>query len=267
MSRFGQLQHNARIMSPVTTSKNTISLVIADTDSYRLARNAVERTIGLFPVNEVLIFSDDPLHWPGFQVIPVPKIASITDYNRIILFELPKHLKTDFALVIQFDGFVINPDEFSDFFYKFDYIGAIWPNTKLGHMVGNGGFSLRSKRLVQSVAKLSKSVDVTIPEDRTVSRLLRPALEEFGGIVYAPPEVACYFSIEFDRPGPVLPFGFHGMHLLPIAYQNDCQFLIEHLSERCLREGSYQLNQLRRGFAGLSTEAQELFAKRLAQRN
>ena len=64
---------------------------------------------------------------------------------------LKKYIDTDFCLIIQGDGFVIHPENWTDEFLKYDYIGAPWRN--LAHYsfirVGNGGFSLRSKKLLK----------------------------------------------------------------------------------------------------------------------
>ena len=47
--------------------------------------------------------------------------------------------KTSHALMIQFDGYVLSGDRFSDNFLSYDYIGAPWPHYQ-SHKVGNGGF-------------------------------------------------------------------------------------------------------------------------------
>lgn len=243
----------------------SISLVIIDTDVSPLARSAVERTISLFPVDEVLIFSSRDCQWGNFPVIPTQKITSLADYNRILLTDLPHKLNSDFALIIQFDGFVIDPSSFSDFFFKFDYIGAPWPaGTVPGHgaMVGNGGFSLRSKKLIETVANCQPAIMVDVSEDVTICRLLRPLLEERDGICFAPVEVARHFSIEFEDIKDSVPFGFHGLHILPKIYQDDYKFLIDNLPVRCFKSGSYQLRCLQKGFSHSNAEAQRLFAER-----
>ena len=58
----------------------TISLVIVDTDSYKLAKNAVHQTLEVFPVDDVLVFSDEPSEWKGYSVILIDKIKTIRDY-------------------------------------------------------------------------------------------------------------------------------------------------------------------------------------------
>ena len=106
--------------------QNTTSLVIIDTESHALARRAVDRTLEIFPADEVIIFSDDAEKWAPYSIVPIGKITALADYNRAILADLPNRLKTDFALVIQFDGFAINASAFTDDFYSYDYIGAPW---------------------------------------------------------------------------------------------------------------------------------------------
>lgn len=223
-----------------------------------MAKKAIDKTIEIFPVDDVIIFSDDPSHWGGYDCIRVDKIKSSADYNSILLGQLPNHLKTDFALVIQYDGFVIDPSSFTDFFFKFDYIGAPWPAGYIknqGAIVGNGGFSLRSKRLVDTILKYGDAIDINYSEDAMICRFIRPLIEEIEDIRFAPVEVARYFSIEFEDTKNYNPFGFHGLHFLPIIYQNDLNFLLDNLPQRCLIEGSYQLNNLKMGFSNLSNDA------------
>jgi len=248
----------------------SVSVVIIDTDGIELARRAVERSTNLFSFDDVLIFSDQPKKWGNFSIIEIKKINSLSDYNRAIYEELPKRLNTDFALIIQFDGFVLNPSSFTNFFYEFDYIGAPWPAGSIpgrSAIVGNGGFSLRSKRLIQTLANYRASIIVNVPEDVTICRYLRPMLEEQDNICFAPVEVARYFSIEFEKIKLPTPFGFHGLHRLPEVYKDDCKFLVDNLPDRCFQPGSYQLQNLKIGFSRLGAEAQQLFLDRLSKFN
>ncbi|MFM6811478.1 MAG: DUF5672 family protein, partial [Dolichospermum sp.] len=83
--------------------------------------------------------------------------------------ELNSFIETEFCLVTQGDGFIINPQFWSEEFLNYDYIGAPW--RKQSHLVnsqgqtvnildlnknrvGNGGFSLRSKRLLELCSEL-----------------------------------------------------------------------------------------------------------------
>jgi len=65
----------------------------------------------------------------------------------------------------------------------------------------------------------------------------------------------------------VTPFGFHGLHILPMIYGDDHPVLIENLPARCLKEGSYQLSNLRMGFSNLGDAAKALLERRVSQSN
>ena len=65
-------------------------------------------------------------------------------------------------------------------FLNYDYIGALWPHYK-ENQVGNGGFSLRSKKLLESSRKLiEENPDYNLPliEDDYICREKRLDLEK-----------------------------------------------------------------------------------------
>lgn len=136
----------------------------------------------------------------------IDRIQSRIDYSRFMLRSLANHVDTSHALCIQWDGFVLDGGAWDPAFLTYDYIGAPWPHFDDGHNVGNGGFSLRSKRLLEACAALPLS-DVEL-EDVLISRRHRPALEA-SGIRFAPESVARRFS--YERMSPTgSEFGFHG---------------------------------------------------------
>ena len=55
--------------------------------------------------------------------------------NRFCIADMWKHFETDFVLVVQFDGRIFNPGAWNDGFFKYDWIGAPWPDG----VCGNGG--------------------------------------------------------------------------------------------------------------------------------
>lgn len=204
----------------------TVAVAIVDTEQYKLASNALIHSINNFKFDQVIIFSDDPSMWGGFQINTIKKISSIDEYNFIITKVLPEKLHCDFVLIIQFDGFILNPEQFTEEFFDYDYIGAPWPQFENCN-VGNGGFSLRSKKLVDRVAQQAhESFDVA--EDLFICRYLQ-LLPEFQDIKFAPKELAEKFSVEFP-PVPFKSFGFHGIFHLPNIYANNLSLLIENLS-------------------------------------
>lgn len=204
-----------------------VALAIADTQSYVLANNAIQACTMRFDFKQVYVFTDAPQHWPQYQTVSVPKMRGIEDYNRIILDELPKWIEEDFCVICQFDGFILDASAFSQDFYNFDYIGAVWPDYP-NDRVGNGGFSWRSKKLMQAVATLSHLRQPGEAEDLFICRRLRPELEARYGCVFADEQTAQRFSYEII-PHSQSSFGFHGIFNLPMVYRNDLQFLVENL--------------------------------------
>lgn len=213
----------------------SMSLVIVDTDSYALANAAVERCVKRFSFNDVLIFSDDAKKWNGMKVHTIPKISSIGDYNNFMLNELPKYVKTSHFMTIQFDGFILNPTEWSPLFLHYDYIGAPWPSHNHGAFnVGNGGFSLRTKRLADFITKQHYDYEKEqLPEDVYVCRKLRPSIEK-EGMHFAPDPIASHFSAEsyiYRYP----TFGFHNIRFMSLVYADNLDFLIDNLTDRIVQ--------------------------------
>lgn len=143
--------------------------------------------------------------------VKIPHIASIKEYSRFMVYELYKYIDTEFILVIQSDGYVMNPAAWTDDFLKYDYIGATWW-FRDRHNVGNGGFSLRSKKLMEIVAT-DKHIRIYHPEDEAICRKYGRFLQVKHGIEFAPDNVAKKFSIEGWRQNDktyIGQFGFHG---------------------------------------------------------
>jgi len=141
------------------------------------------------------------------------------DYSKFMLKELTKHFTTSHILTIHADGYVVNFKAWSDEFLQYDYIGATWLY-KDGMNVGNGGFSLRSKKLCDILATNDIDVNLMHPEDHCICRTYRPSLEKDFGIKFAPEEVANRFSIEAYGSSAIHganmysgQFGFHSRHV------------------------------------------------------
>ena len=207
--------------------RSDITYVVIDTLNHRLSARALEQSNQRFPLKNVLIFTNKPDNWNGRQVIEIPEIKSTNDYNSVVFFDLPKHLKTDFALFIQYDGFVLSGELFTDQYLNWDYIGAPWPHYS-DFSVGNGGFSLRSKRLVNSIQKYLLPDDLHSAEDVVICRYLRARLEENDDLRFAPEKIAEMFSYEMKKPD-FNTFGFHGLFHLPELMVGEIEELFEYL--------------------------------------
>lgn len=168
----------------------------------------------------------DSLHLDGIENVQVKRMGSLNDYSYNVIYELPPLIQTEYALIVQFDGFVVNPQAWDSEFLNYDYIGApfelppaddaITHRDRSGRLfrVGNGGFSLRSKRLMD--LPISTKMPWTdfhgvFNEDCFICANNRH-LYEAAGMRFAPLEVAAKFSRESNIPENegIGTFGFHG---------------------------------------------------------
>ena len=156
-----------------------------------------------------------------------PKINNIMDFNYYLFSEFGKHIETSHCLIVQYHGYIINPEMWEDSWLEYDCIGAPWPIKENSYIanngervrVGNGGFTLRSKRLCELPKKLSlqlKEEQGYWNEDGNICCYHRKELLE-NGVNYAPVEVAAKFSFETLVPENQYldkTFGFH-RNILP----------------------------------------------------
>lgn len=150
---------------------------------------------------------------PGICVIPIQRLASSAAYSDFLLSQLVDHVGTSHCLVAQWDGHVIDASRWLPEFLDFDYIGASWPQFDDGHDVGNGGFSLRSRRMMEMCR--AAPFRASHPEDLAIGRVNRSWLEG-RGIRFAPRAVADLFASE--RAGDLTAsFGYHGVWNMPQA--------------------------------------------------
>ncbi len=148
---------------------------------------------------------------PGVRWVETEPLRSIEAYSTYMLKSLAPLIRTSHVLIVQWDGFVLNGAAWSDEFLSFDYIGAPWNHIAEPFSVGNGGFSLRSLRLLQALQ--SPAVVPNHPEDVCICVTHRVALEAMG-LRFAPTELARRFAVEDDPLSPRV-FGFHGPYHLP----------------------------------------------------
>lgn len=145
------------------------------------------------------------------RVVEIPRLDTSEEYSNFILRHLVDYISTEHCMIVQWDGHIIDPTRWREEFLNYDYIGARWPQFNDGKDVGNGGFSLRTKRLMELCRQ--PTFVPHHPEDVAVCRTNR-ALMESNGMRFAPARLADAFSAE--RTGdPTRSFGYHGVFLMP----------------------------------------------------
>ncbi len=192
-----------------------VTLVAVDTRAPLLATQALLRSMSGIDFARAILFTHEwnpkrPL--PGIEIVDIDAITSSAEYSHFILRLMPSWVRTSHVLVTQWDGFVVEPWAWTNSFLAYDYVGAPWPDQPDSRAVGNGGFSLRSRRLL--AAGMDLRIDDEHPEDVALCRTYRNLLEREHGVSFAPISLARRFAYENDdSQGPT--FGFHGSYNLP----------------------------------------------------
>lgn len=183
---------------------------------------------------KALLLSDRPPAQPLDARVEWRKINQLkcrADYSRFMLGDLADHVNTTHALCVQWDGYVLHGARWNPAFLEYDYIGAVWPQFSDGGNVGNGGFSLRSKRLLRATQTLQCSGYES--EDVLIGRTYRQQLEN-EGIRFAPERIARQFAYERTPPTGE-EFGFHGaFNLVRYLSAEDALRLFRSLEPRVL---------------------------------
>lgn len=222
-----------------------VTLCCVDCINHDLALAALDQCARKCAFARILFATDRSFAIDGVDCVRIAPITSREAYSQFVIKELSAHVDTDFALLVQWDGFVVNAQAWSDDFLDYDYIGARWTFHADAHTVGNGGFSLRSKRLLEALRDpriVAESV-----EDVAICRTYRGYLESHHGIRFAPEEVADRFSFEASYFA-TLPFGFHGLfNFWMFLGKTELASFLQMATPRIL--GSVQCMRLARNYA------------------
>jgi hypothetical protein len=178
-----------------------------------------------------LVTHERPKDLPDFiEYSKCYNITNINEYSYYCIYNLTNHVNTSHCLLIQADGFVINPDKWENSWLEYDYIGSLWEYNENAYIdpfgnhqrVGNGGFSLRSKKLLDVPKHEHIEWDVNqgdfykhmnannFAEDGNICVHNRHIYERCG-CKFAPVEVAARFAHEksIKETEGIVPFGFH----------------------------------------------------------
>jgi hypothetical protein len=208
-----------------------VTLVIVDTVCHELAALAVKDALERARFGAVVIHTDDTAPFKRIlgsadafsddDLVYFRKIERLTSVDAAMAhlwYDAPALVETSHALIAQWDAGIVDAALWSDEFLDYDYVGAPWGWHGDAHEVGNGGFSLRSRRLMQYVAEHRDEFPLGHPEDDVLCRRYRPELERCG-FRWAPVELALRFSFERTGfSGVDRHFGYHGIFNWPRVF-------------------------------------------------
>lgn len=201
------------------TALPDVALVAFGTVCHDLMAKAVLDSVRQCSFADVLVWSDRDLRLPGIPTRPF-QCSSQVEADRFWWKQAWKPVKVSHFLTIQWDSWVVDASMWRPEFLEFDYIGAPWWYRD-GWNVGNGGFSLRSRRLAEHVARNGTIFPLQFPEDVALCRRYRGLLEA-DGFRWAPDDVAIDFAFECVRPSLTSPhFGFHAFRNFPFVLDRE----------------------------------------------
>lgn len=150
------------------------------------------------------------------HAVEIMPLNSLIAYSIFMLTRVHQYINTDHLLVVQRDGWILNPQSWNEEWLQNDYTAPLF--MQYDH-VGSGGFSLRSNRLMKHMADVTPEWDGTQKGAEAIQRGL--SYYEDGQISFTIPRTKFNFSTleegaTFAQGGnrnPIYfreqPFGFH----------------------------------------------------------
>ena len=195
----------------------TVTLMCVDCVNVERAIAVVEHCKTMCDFGAVKLLTSIPT---DYSHIKIGALNSLVEYSIWMLTKCYKYIDTDHVLIIQRDGWILNPDTWDNAWLKYDYIAPLFNQYDI---VGSGGFSIRSKRLMQAIARPIPYWNYTAENAHEIQNVL--GFYEDGVISfseelkakynYAPVDVANKFA-QGGNPNMdnyfKRPFGFHGSY-------------------------------------------------------
>lgn len=201
-----------------------VTLLCVETQMHALAQRTLTDMAAKIDFAEIVIHTDKP------ELIPVASARYVTVPNwpekimcgSYCYSKAPASVNTSHMLFTEWDGAVRDTAKWNPAWLTYDYIGAPWPGRKggqweprQGYTVGNGGFTLWSKKLMTCIADsgIPCATDIHIAID------YRDALVRLCDAKWAPESVAYQFAFEHgtDTQRGAPSFGTHDIFNWPLA--------------------------------------------------
>jgi hypothetical protein len=206
-------------MTAMNFDSLTIVAIYGNNDGYD-AIPAIRKSLAELPGSHGLLISiKEPAGLPSNikwqKILPM----DYRQYSLFVMFALHNFIDSDYCLIVQHDGWVINGKNWSEEFFKYDYIGAPchaafignelihsyqWVGNSEAVVIQNGGFSLRSKKYLEAPSHFGalyyfSDVSVLQNEDVQLTGIFKKILVD-NGIKFAPQLIAKNFSLEYAGP-------------------------------------------------------------------
>lgn len=192
----------------------SVTLMCIDCIDAVRAQRVLERCKEKADFGAIKLLTSLSTDYPHTEIMP---LNSLVAYSIFMLTRVHEYIDTPHVLIVQRDGFILNPGSFDVRWLELDYIGPLFVQYD---KVGSGGFSLRTKKLMQHVSAMMPKWDGTQEQaDHIQSRVsyyedgvicLHNSINK--GFKIATLEQAANFSQGGNRNPQYFreyPFGFH----------------------------------------------------------
>jgi len=193
-----------------------VTLLCVDCVNVIRAINVVEKCKAVCEFGDIKLLTSIPNTYE--HAVEIRPLDSLLAYSVFMLTDAYKYINTSHVLVVQNDGWIINPHAWNQDWLNYDYIGPLFIQYD---NVGVGGFSLRSKAIMEKAASVLPPWDGTL-ENADYIHYNHVLMYEDGflsftmqkyGFKYPSLSEAAIFA-QGGNPNPKYyqpyPFGFHG---------------------------------------------------------
>ena len=127
----GMMGQEAKTRDKKLNLSNVTLAAMTSVDIYETIRALEYSMRGINFGDVVLITHRRPLTLPRtIRYSHTTKLNDIDKFNYKMVYELGKHIHTDYVLLVHADGFVVHPESWREEFLAYDYIGSPWPLPK-----------------------------------------------------------------------------------------------------------------------------------------
>lgn len=198
-----------------------VTCMCIDGVNARRAVNVLEHCKKLCDFGAVKLLTHHNIDYPHkVEIVPLNTLIA---YSIFCLTEMHKHVDTSHVLIVQRDGWILNTQTWNNDWLNYDYIAPLFVQHD---DVGSGGFSMRSKKMMEaaSIWTAKKSGRVWDGTDADAHKIQDRVGSYEDGVLslsmkylnfnIAPMEEAAKFGQGGNRNPQYYyshPFGYHGV--------------------------------------------------------
>lgn len=144
----------------------SVTLLCVDCVDVKRAVKVLEHCKTKADFGAVKLLTSIPVDYDHVRIMP---LNSLIAYSVFMLTRVHEYIDTPHFLIVQRDGWVLNPESFDPAWLELDYVAPMFMQYD---KVGSGGFSLRSKKMMQEISETIPFWDGSEKEAQRIQKLL-----------------------------------------------------------------------------------------------